>query len=446
MNMRTLLGGILLLCASVVLGQDCQECKTYSATICISSDIMDNPFSEIKNKDVVVICPGVDWKITRNIELEKGNFYNFGNITDGGSGERLRLTNKKTKLYNHGKIELEKLEIDESLFVNESRATVTATSLLFNGRVTNNGILNAMDDCNGTATRNCGLYVDEDSKRLDGSGTVNVSDARFVGTVKGNQVYNIKGRLILDKNYSGADEFNIGKELDIRDAARVNSGMFYLDGEFNCNGKRFTGSICNYEGTEQRSIEECHRNSSNGSECMAILPVELQMFEKVEIDHVVTFHWISGVELSFDHYELQESMDGMHFETIEFQYGRGSQSSYESKEIIRHATKSYYRLMMVDLDGSIAHSQILSVDGYKGTVSVVLYPNPILAGEELNIRNEYGKTGLCHLVTIDGQRVHTTEISDTIHTMRLPVDLPAGTYIIEVIYPDKKLVDRIILK
>lgn len=444
MNIRTLLGGILLLCASVVLGQECKECKTYSATICISSDIIDNPFSEIKDKDVVVICPGVNWTITKNIELEKGNFYNFGTITDGGSGERLRLVNKKTTLYNHGKIELKKLEIDESIFVNEAGGEVTATSLLFNGRVTNNGTLNTTDDCNGTASKNCGLYVDEDSKRLDGSGTINVSDARFVGTVKGNQVYNIKGRLILDKNYSGADEFNIGKELDIRDAARVNSGMFYLDGDFNCNGKRFTGSICNYEGTEQRSIEECHRNSNNGSECMAILPVELQMFDKIEIDHIVTFQWNAGEELNFDHYELQESMDGIHFETIELQYGRGSQSSYESKEIVRHATKSYYRLMMVDLDGSSSTSHILSVAGYKGSVSVVLYPNPILAGEELTIKNEYG-TGDCHLVTIDGRRVFSFEISDTRHTIRLPAHLPAGIYIIEMVYPDKKLVDRIIL-
>lgn len=437
------------MCASVVLGQECQECKTYSATICISSDISGNPFQNLKSNDIVVICPKATWTLSQNTELQRGTYYNFGSIKDGSSGNTLKLLDKKTTLNNYGDLDLKQLEVSDATFYNRSSGTVTASSLYFHGDVINDGVMTSNEGCDGSATQNCGLYVgNQGSKKLSGKGVVNAIDANFQGVVDGNQTFKLKGNLRFDKNYSGSDVFYVNEDLIFRNASNISGGMFYLEGDFQCNRRKFSASICNYEGTEMIPVSGCNNGSVNNSDCMkTILPVELLAFEKYEENDELIFMWLSGSETSFDHYELQQSLDGNHFETIEIHFGRGSQTSYQSDKVSRSAARTYYRLRMVDLDGSYQTSHILSADGFKETAAIEVYPNPAIAGQTLTILNPSGKQGVSHIVSMNGQRVHTAiiwEDSDT--SITVPSDIPAGTYIIEVIFSDRKLIDRLIIR
>ncbi|MFT3702014.1 MAG: T9SS type A sorting domain-containing protein [Agriterribacter sp.] len=106
------------------------------------------------------------------------------------------------------------------------------------------------------------------------------------------------------------------------------------------------------------------------------LPVTLDYFRGDVASCENVLSWKSGVELNFNYYELQYSNDGTTFETVGIQQAKGSGNIYQMKHIPGNTT-TYYRLKMIDLDGTVNYSKIVAVLNNCVKSAITLYPNPV---------------------------------------------------------------------
>ncbi len=115
------------------------------------------------------------------------------------------------------------------------------------------------------------------------------------------------------------------------------------------------------------------------------LPITLSKFETVSKECSVLVQWQTETEENFSHFELEHSIDAYTFNMIERIEGRGGNQPHEYGSLDEEANvENYYRLKMVDHDGSFVYSNILHAKvNCREIDEVVIYPNP--TEKEINV-------------------------------------------------------------
>lgn len=160
-----------------------------------------------------------------------------------------------------------------------------------------------------------------------------------------------------------------------------------------------------------------------------VLPVELLSFTAVAAGKkTVDCHWQTASEGGGSHFEVERSADGDVFAQVGQVTASGDSQTtrdYRFRDADALTGASFYRLRMVDLDGSFTYSQVVTVMLAEPT-SAVLYPNPTQAVVRLELPEGHTYTQYT-LYTTDGRKllqgipgVGTSAIN--------VVDLPAGFY------------------
>ncbi len=167
------------------------------------------------------------------------------------------------------------------------------------------------------------------------------------------------------------------------------------------------------------------------------LPVELSSFDGMGDGCEVNLFWETQSEENFDYFEVEWSGDGHDFRSIEKIEGKGGTTKrdyfFKDKQI---SQLNYYRLKMVDLDGTVEYSKTIYIktDCEDNNRELVIYPNPILSGQGLlNIEIFTEKTEI-QLLIVDvlGRTVKRISFevgSKMTNNIQLDIsNLPAGTY------------------
>lgn len=114
---------------------------------------------------------------------------------------------------------------------------------------------------------------------------------------------------------------------------------------------------------------------------VSVLPLDLLSFEiHQEGEDQAALQWTSAHEVDFEGYEVQRSLDGKVFEKIGWVAAQGISGAttleYTFKDKAPLFNKPvYYRLRMLDLDGTAAFSPLRSIT-LKREPEVALFPNP----------------------------------------------------------------------
>lgn len=93
-----------------------------------------------------------------------------------------------------------------------------------------------------------------------------------------------------------------------------------------------------------------------------ILPVELASFTARRSNQITLLQWKTATEKNVSHFDVQRSVDAVEFQTLQSVPARNKDSqTYETRDLVPFSGVRYYRLKMVDLDGTIAFSRTLSL-------------------------------------------------------------------------------------
>ncbi|MEM6772413.1 MAG: T9SS type A sorting domain-containing protein, partial [Bacteroidota bacterium] len=106
----------------------------------------------------------------------------------------------------------------------------------------------------------------------------------------------------------------------------------------------------------------------------AALPVELRSFRGEIRDKHNRLTWETATEDDFSHFVVERSLDALHWSQVGEVMGDQRGTYYFEEEAIT----AYYRLKMIDLDGTFTYSELVflenSLGGAAGAMKV--YPNP----------------------------------------------------------------------
>jgi hypothetical protein len=109
----------------------------------------------------------------------------------------------------------------------------------------------------------------------------------------------------------------------------------------------------------------------------SVLPVELLSFKARNVADGILLDWATASELNSSHFEVQRSIDGAEWAFVGRQNAQGNSRTLTSYALLDGKPligTSYYRLRMVDLDGTEELSGIVAVE--RGQEGRRAFPNP----------------------------------------------------------------------
>ncbi len=168
------------------------------------------------------------------------------------------------------------------------------------------------------------------------------------------------------------------------------------------------------------------------------LPVKIKNYEvKLNNEKQVLNEWTTLTETNTSHFNVQRSFDGRSFENIGKVEAVGASSySFKDDNLSNNlSSKIYYRLEVVDFDGSKNYSEIKVISLSKDKSTFSFYPNPakdfiVVEGkniEQINIIDRFGRV-LKQIKNNAEQQIINTSL------------LAKGLYIFQVITSKKEII------
>jgi hypothetical protein len=153
------------------------------------------------------------------------------------------------------------------------------------------------------------------------------------------------------------------------------------------------------------------------SNCNFTLPVELIEFSGKAVNKTTALKWTSEAEVNLNVYELQKSKDGVNFSAIAIAFAKGNQrNNYEYADMHPFDGTNFYRLKMIDIDGTYTYSKVVIINfGDIKASYVTVAPNP-------------AKTNINLQMTALEQGAYTVEITNSIGQVQLAKKINVTQY------------------
>ncbi len=156
------------------------------------------------------------------------------------------------------------------------------------------------------------------------------------------------------------------------------------------------------------------------------LPVVLGNFNGALNGSSANLTWSTKTELNFKQFELQKSNNSRDWQTvgtvIAKNIANGTTYSLTDKSV--NDSKTYYRLKLVNLDGTFIYSGIIILN--KGVLTKIdLMGNPVKNIITLSVTNVAAAKYQLQLFTVDGRKVVTQNYSHAGGTSNVSINIPA---------------------
>lgn len=182
--------------------------------------------------------------------------------------------------------------------------------------------------------------------------------------------------------------------------------------------------VRNTAGSEELSFDNVVVSS------LTVLPLALEDFSVRKEGNQAILNWETSSELNFSHFELEKSIDAIHFENIAKVEAQGAEDfggNYNWVDDLK-ASLTYYRLKQLDRDGSFSYSKIISLSG-ELTIQQAPYPNPFKAELFLDLK----QTTSVQIISIDGGHQLRLELNAGLNNLQQYIaDFPAGLLFITI--------------
>ncbi|MBV4356584.1 T9SS type A sorting domain-containing protein [Pinibacter aurantiacus] len=160
----------------------------------------------------------------------------------------------------------------------------------------------------------------------------------------------------------------------------------------------------------------------------------------------VILNWTAAKEESDDHFEIERSTDGVHFQKTGDVPSAGASDinvlyAYSDNVRAINTLKNdiYYRIKQVNKDGKSVYSKLLLVRvfGTKALKVMSITPNPVLNNIKVNVELNDDAMVNMKVIKTDGSEVIRKSVKGTTGQNTFEIagtkDLPKGNYFLEVI-------------
>jgi len=142
----------------------------------------------------------------------------------------------------------------------------------------------------------------------------------------------------------------------------------------------------------------------------SVLPVTLKSLKASLINNAVDLNWATSNETNFDYFGVEKSFDAKNFSPIAKVASNKTTngSNYAFTDFGKTLAQQYYRLKMVDNDGSFKYSQVVAVNG-KASTSLEVFPNPVV-NTVIMSHPKAAAGATIRIVSVDGRSVSVTPV------------------------------------
>ena len=181
------------------------------------------------------------------------------------------------------------------------------------------------------------------------------------------------------------------------------------------------------------------------------LPVQLTTFNSSQFEGKILLTWETTSEFAASHFEIERSKDAKHFQMIgnvkSTGHSKTAQSySFLDDHFIGFKGTAYYRLRIVDLDGTFSYSNTISSKIAENGETILVFPNPVANGSQISIE---GKSAIKNVVLFDpaGRPISLPSVERTDNEIKFPLShFPSGSYLLKIETNDDITTKTILIK
>ncbi|MBC7828266.1 MAG: T9SS type A sorting domain-containing protein [Chitinophagaceae bacterium] len=191
------------------------------------------------------------------------------------------------------------------------------------------------------------------------------------------------------------------------------------------------------------------KNANNAASPCGTLPVKLNSFTALLNNTAVALDWKVTHAIEFSHFEIEYSNDGLSFSNIGRTSFASSQSRYQFTHSPVAATNNFYRLKLVNLDGSYKFSNILFVNITTASKGLTLYPQPAREYVTVNVSALHTQRITLRLFNSTGVQVKEEQVQLNNGNSSFIIDklqaFPRGIYILKATIDGKTVSKKIMI-
>lgn len=179
----------------------------------------------------------------------------------------------------------------------------------------------------------------------------------------------------------------------------------------------------------------------------APLPLDWLSFSATYIAGKVDLVWQTTNEVDVSHFEIQHSLDGENFETIDLMDAYNNDQGINNYGYVHSSPVvgiNYYRLNQVDFDGASDYSWIRTVSATASAITYEVFPNPTT--DQITVRADAIVSGRLRLIDVSG-RIHFESKFGGTNTEIIDLKgLNPGIYVLQIDTPAGLVNKRVIKK
>lgn len=194
--------------------------------------------------------------------------------------------------------------------------------------------------------------------------------------------------------------------------------------------------------TQYRAVVQsgsCASVNSASSAAIITLPIRANSLKLSERGNTVQLQWETIDQQGAVAYEIEKSINGIHFVTIGTVQPQADQQ-YKWVDVNPGTGTVAYRIKEIRLSGTVYYSNTASIRLLYAT-GFSIYPNPV-KGNQLNVRLQNRVSGKYQLVlySTTGQAIHSSSMNHgsgtSDHRISLQKTVPAGVYHLTLVSPE----------